>query len=167
MQSPKHEDALPSLVFSRDVPPAYRPLLTEFRTRLELDPKPHVFRFTVRLTERADDEITIQSRSLMSIMSFIAKGVELPPAHADAGWARPSPAAKWTGERPAVPLRVRSGTEQPDNAFVAIPYHGHWFYIDHSDLLSKRMFAMLQGLFELQAPASAGAAPLLTLPAAP
>jgi hypothetical protein len=50
------------------------------------------------------------------------------------------------------------------DAFVAVRYLDAWFYIDRADLDSKRMFAMLLGLFELQAPASSGAAPMLTLP---
>ena len=48
--------------------------------------------------------------------------------------------------------------------FVAIQYRGHWFYVDESDLQSKRMFTLLMFLFELQAPAGGGAAPLITLP---
>jgi hypothetical protein len=164
VQATTEKKGLPSLVFVEDVAAADRPLVEELRSMLELDPELRVFRFTTRLQGRARDEITIQTRSLMSIMGFVAKGVELPPAHVEAGWAREFPAQYWEGPRPAVPLRVRSQAEQPLDAFVAVRYLDAWFYIDRADLDSKRMFAMLLGLFELQAPASSGAAPMLTLP---
>ena len=64
-----------------------------------------------------------------------------------------------------LPLRVRSQSERPSNAFSAVQYQGYWFYVDQADLESKVVFQMLLALFELQAPAGGQVAPLLTLPA--
>ena len=49
--------------------------------------------------------------------------------------------------------------------FQAIRQKRDWFYIDHSDIKSKRTFATIQVFFQLAAPAGGAAAPLLTLPA--
>jgi len=61
-------------------------------------------------------------------------------------------------------LRVHSGTWPPVNASVAIEHHGHWFWIDDSDLTSKSTFALLSQLFSLQAGGASAAAPVLTIP---
>ena len=50
-------------------------------------------------------------------------------------------------------------------AFVAIRYDDHWFYIRHSDIPSKRAFGLITYLFRLQASSANLSAPLLTLPA--
>jgi hypothetical protein len=163
----KDEADLPTLVIADEVPDLYQSSLDEFRTTLDLDPDLDSFRFTTRLTGRARGEITIQSRSLMSIMSFVAKGVELPAAHVEAGWATGFATDGWESAQSAIPLRVRSQAGEPANAFASVRYGGAWFFIDHRDLRSKRMFVTLQALFELQAPAGSAAAPLLTLPTGP
>ena len=66
---------------------------------------------------------------------------------------------------PALPLEVRWSESRPRTAHVAVKFRGGWFYIDESDIRSKRTFVTLLVLFELQAPDGATAAPLLTLPA--
>ena len=55
----------------------------------------------------------------------------------------------------------------PEDAFVAVRYQGHWFYIAHSDIESKRAFGVLSSLFRVQAPTATSTAPILTLPAGP
>lgn len=48
-------------------------------------------------------------------------------------------------------LRIRTAEKAPQTAMVAVPYRGHWFYIDDSDLDAKSTFALLSQLFALQA----------------
>lgn len=156
---------LPNLVFDDDVPQQFQAAVDELRELLELDPDTGVFRVTTRMTRRKPDEIAIHSRSLLAIMSFLAKGVEVPDVHLSDGWAEQFATPNEEGYASNLPLRIRSAKERPKDAFAAVKYQAHWFYIDQSDLLSKGVFQMLLALFELQAPAGGGAAPLLTLPA--
>ena len=165
LQRPEGDSGLPNLVFDYDVPQAFQPAVAELRDLLNLDTKRDVFRVTTRLARRNPDEITIHSRSLLAIMSFLAKGVEIPEAHLADGWAEPFKAPPDASVAPYIPLRIRSQQEPPGSAFAAVRYQGYWFYIEQADLESKAMFQMLLALFELQAPAGGTAAPLLTLPA--
>jgi hypothetical protein len=165
LQRPEGESGLPNLVFDYDVPREFQPAVGELRTLLALDPKRDVFSVTTRLAQRKADEITIHSRSLLAIMSFLAKGVEIPKVHLADGWAEPYQAPPDASVTPYIPLRIRSRPERPGSAFAAVRYQGYWFYVDQADLSSKAMFQMLLALFELQAPAGGTAAPLLTLPA--
>ncbi len=117
---------------------------------------------TDRLTQRAPNEITVQPRSLMGVMSFLSRGVEVPEAHRELGWVVDM--GSWEG---LVPFRIRSSKEKPGDVFVTVRYHDHWFYIDLADHESKRAFGLLIYIFELQAPATTAAAPILTLPTGP
>ena len=61
-------------------------------------------------------------------------------------------------------IHVYSSRGYPDNAFVAAKYRGYWYFIDNEDLNSKRTFALLQGLYNLQAGGIKQSTPLLTIP---
>lgn len=161
------EEGAPELtfVFSADIPARYRPLVDELKATLGLDPRRDEFRVTSRMTRRHEDEVTIQPRSLLAIMSFVAKGVRIPDEHAEAGWVVAFPEALDEAGRTLIPLEIRAQREPPDRAFVAARYRDYWFYIDQADLQSKRTFLLILVLFELQAPAGSGVGPVLTLPA--
>ncbi len=142
--------------------PETREQSAELKRILGLDPERNVFRVTDRLLRRKPDEISVQSRSLLTLMTFLGQAIKVP---------RPNPIAKEATQikrarisSPAVPLQVHSSTEPPDDAFVAVEYLGTWFYIERGDNSTKQTFSLLAYLFQLQAPA-AGAAPLLTVPA--
>jgi len=41
------------------------------------------------------------------------------------------------------------GTEAPADAYAAVPYKGYWYWIDDTDIASKRTFTFLMILFSL------------------
>ena len=150
------------LVIEKDLDEDTEALADEFRNMLDLDTGLNVFKLTDRLTQRSPNEITVHPRSLMGVMSFLSRGVEVPDAHRELDWVVDM--VSWEG---LVPFRIRSSKEKPDDGFVAVRYHDYWFYIDFTDHESKRAFGLLMYIFELQAPATSAAAPILTLPAGP
>ena len=152
------------LVIVKKVPSEYQALEAEFRAKLGLDPMRHRFTITSRATELQSNEISIQTRSLLATMLFLSKGVDVPSVDLTKGHVFPVSIDRSNPQKPLVPMHVRTSRTPPEEAFVAIQYRGHWFYVDESDLQSKRMFTLLMFLFELQAPAGGGAAPLITLP---
>jgi len=154
--------AMRYLVIEEDLDEDTQALVDELRSMLGLDSSLNVFEMTERLTQRAPNEITVQPRSLMGVMSFLSRGVEVPEVHRELGWV--TDMGSWEG---LVPFRIRSSKEKPDDVFVAVRYHDHWFYIDLADHESKRAFGLLIYIFELQAPETSAAAPILTLPAGP
>jgi hypothetical protein len=165
LQRSENESRLAMLVFDDDVATELRHQVAEFKHLLDLAPDRDVFRVTTRLTRRKPDEIAIHSRSLLAIISFVSKGVDVPDSHVSAGWVEVFPEPDVGTEDVILPLRVHSQKERPANAFCAVRYQGHWFYVDQADLESKAVFQMLLALFELQAPTGGAVAPLLTLPA--
>ena len=63
-------------------------------------------------------------------------------------------------------FRVHSvkSDKRPPNAHVAVPYKGHWFYIDETDQDTKSTFSLLVELSRLELAGKAGPGPVLTLP---
>jgi len=152
------------LVVTENVAPEYQPLLDEMRSTLGLDPGRNSFRITSRATGLQPNEISIQTRSLLAIMGFLSKGVDVPGEHLTEGRVHPTLKELQDPQERVIPIHIQTSRAPPEAAYVAVQYRGHWFYVDDSDLLSKRAFLLLMFLFELLAPSGDGAAPLLTLP---
>ncbi len=62
-------------------------------------------------------------------------------------------------------LRIPSSPEKPGDAFVAVPYRDHWYWIDDRDLPSKALFSFLMFVFTLVETGEKGAPPIVTIPA--
>jgi len=62
-------------------------------------------------------------------------------------------------------VRIHSSNSKPSDASVAVPYRGHWFWIDDRDLRSKRAFAFMLMLFTLADTGQKENLPLITIPA--
>jgi hypothetical protein len=142
--------------------PGTRELIDELKGILGLDPERKVFRVTDRLLRRKPDEISVQSRSLLTLMTFLGQTIEVPRTNPIATEATQVKRARISS--PAVPLKVHSSIEPPDDAFVAVQYLGSWFYIERGDTSTKQTFSLLAYLFQLQAPEASTAAPILTVP---
>jgi hypothetical protein len=62
-------------------------------------------------------------------------------------------------------IRVHSGASKPDDAFVAVSYRDHWFWIDDRDIDSKKAFYFLMLMFSFSEQGDTGqAAPVFTIP---
>jgi hypothetical protein len=60
---------------------------------------------------------------------------------------------------------VLSSVSEPEDAFIAVPYRDHWFFIDDRDIWSKRTFYFLMLMFSFtERSDSAQAMPVLTVP---
>jgi len=153
------------LVIAEEVPEDLRPLLAELRQLIGLT-NHNRFRITDRVTNLKDDEISIQTRSIMAMMEFMARGVEVSVEHLQDGWVIDYGLQNSEGEatKALIPFRMHSSKNRPENVFAAIRFRNHWYYIDHADITSKRALSLIIVLFRLQAPTSSGAAPILTLP---
>jgi len=107
----------------------------------------------------------IQTRSLLAMMSFLAKGVEVPPEHLEQKMVLDYeiPAAQ-NGEEKLIPFRLRSSRNRPVNSYAAVRYLDYWYYVDNSDIDSKISLTLMVSLFRILAPSGAGQAPVVTLP---
>jgi len=153
------------LIIAEEVAEDLRPMLGELRQLIGLSNR-NRFRITDRVTNLKDDEISIQTRSVMAMMEFMARGVEVPLEHLEDGWVIDYGLQSSEGEmaKALIPFTMHSSKNRPENVFAAVRFRGYWYYIDHADITSKRALSLITVVFRLQAPTPSGAAPILTLP---
>jgi len=128
----------------------------------------HAPEYTVAYGEvaRNDTELAMLTRSTLSIMIELAGQVRVPPEHVAEGRTPSSLADKGDTETDKRRLiDIHSGRDKPADAFAAVSYRDHWFWIDDRDLKSKRTFAYLMLLFSLTETGGKEGLPLVTIPA--
>jgi len=99
---------------------------------------------------------SVQLRSFLDVMFSLGKNAEVPEAHLDQ--VRDTPGNGW--------IRIRSSSNHPDDAMVAVKHNGYWFSIANTDIRSKDTFALVKLLYQMQAGDIPTVQPLLTLPIA-
>ncbi len=131
------------------------------RELLGLDPEVRQFRMVYGLVPQKADEIAVLTGSVWAIMLNISRQFEVPPEHVQSG--RTDEAFRSTRPGNSPPIQVSYATEKPNNAFVAVRAHEHWFYISQNDSGSKRVFSFLQLLLNLTETATPDNAPVFTI----
>jgi hypothetical protein len=112
---------------------------------------------------RSGREVAMITRSMLEIILNLGVGIDLPAGDAASG--RVLPGLRQAGDEAATPLvHIRSGAKAPETAYAAMPYKGHWYWIDDNDIASKRTFTFMMILFSLAETGQAVAAPVVTVP---
>jgi len=153
--------AVTFVVFQRDVEEAQADILL-VKDALRLDSKRDEFRLVFG-SARGPDEIALNTRSIQQVLAELATGIDVPEQDLLDGraTARDRAAADDTD----VLMHIRSGNEQPADAFATVRYRNHWFWIDDRDLNSKRMFVFLTMFMSLTESGALPQTPVLTIPA--
>jgi hypothetical protein len=151
------------LVIDHVVPEDLRPLVTELRQLIGIR-SGNRFKITSRTTELGADEISVQTRSVMAMVKYMARGIEIPAAHLEAGWVIDYGLQTIESMDRLFPFRVHSSRARPHNAFAAVRYQDYWYSVDQADIVSKRSLEHLMIFYQINAPVSEDSAPLLTLP---
>jgi hypothetical protein len=137
------------------------------REILGLPPDIKDFRVVFGSAPASANEVAMLTRSMLEmLLDLAATTIDVPASHVAEGRVPATPTFATDpsgGYRPM--LRVRSGTERPDDAFVAIRYSDHWFWIEDRDHPSKQLFSFLLILFSLTESDTGKMAPLVTIPA--
>lgn len=134
--------------------------------------------FAVELTDTATRDgaalnggtrpLLLRGRALLGVLYALSQLVETPDAHVADGVAyspnTADPDAQWDVVMGGY-FRVRTSPRRPDNAFVAVRYRSHWYYIDDTDHDTKATFDLVGHLFALQSAGADGGTPLLTVSA--
>ena len=150
---------------AKDVPPQTLADIAELRRLWGLNPDATEFKLVFGATAANDRELAVLTRSMMHIMATMAAQVEAPAAHLAEGRVAPGwESAGGATNRPGL-IRIQSAKSKPADAFVAIAYRDHWFWIDDRDLKSKRAFAFMMLLFTLAETGEKEPLPLITIPA--
>ena len=128
---------------------------------LGLDPAATEYQVTYGAVARSDREVAMQTRSLFEIMVELSARVDPPDVHVGKGFVSGALAEE---QRVGVPFRVQSGDSEPGEAYAAIRYLDHWFWIPNHDEESKVIFVFLMLLSSLAESGEGKIAPVVTVP---
>jgi hypothetical protein len=132
------------------------------REILGLNPDALDFRVAYGAVAADDREIAMLTRSMLQIMVELASYIEVPEKDVREGRVYGSSEEVDAGAPPLI--RIRSGSSHPKEAFVSVSYRDNWFWIDDTDVPSKRVFSFLMMLFSLTETGSREGAPIVTVP---
>jgi len=91
--------------------------------------------------------LNVMTRSALEMLIALAKEIDVPAQHIDEG--RTIGIVDNTRDTDNYLVRINSSNDRPKNAFVDVPYQGHWFYVDNTDFQSKRTFTFVKILLSL------------------
>jgi len=157
----KHDDGDEIVLMFREHPDAeVASEISSVLRLLRLNPDSRRFSVSGGICPAEENEIKFETRSILMIMHALAMGVEVPSKHR----AETLDAPVDPGSLNLLPVRVLSGEKRPEDAYAAIQYLNHWFWIDGHDVQSKRAFSFIQLLMNLSEGGTENRAPVLTLP---
>jgi hypothetical protein len=149
----------------KNIEPNIETKIDTVRKLLALNPDLKEYKVVYGSVAADDREMAIQSRSMMEILGELGAYIDVPDAHVAEKSATPAMVEEEAIAANIPPLiRVKSGGEEPDDAFAAVRYRDHWFWIEHQDLKSKRVFSFLMFLFSLADSGTPRQAPVVTIP---
>jgi hypothetical protein len=154
------------VVFFRrdDVTPEIAEKAAEIRRLLKLPADQQKFVLTYSPVRGGENELAVNSRSMLQIMAAFASYMDVPEAHLKDHSALPGfePAASEGGKES---VHIHSGEEQPTGAFVAVRYRDYWYWIDDGDWKTKRALTAVMFFFTLAGSGGNEQMPLITIPA--
>ncbi|MCK5372189.1 MAG: hypothetical protein KAQ62_26695 [Cyclobacteriaceae bacterium] len=132
--------------------------IAKVKRLLQLRSDLNSFPIVYGMIQESDEEIVVQTRSILEILVNLSYHIEVPEEHITEGI---------TGIT-FIPtngpgFQIESSKEKPDHALVAISTRDYWYYIDDKDLPSKNMFAFVQILMSLTADGQSVVSPLISI----
>jgi hypothetical protein len=105
------------------------------------------------------DTLSIQTRSVIQMLGAMSRFIDVPAEIAS--FATPGYDLSQTSRRP---FHVLSGADRPEQSFAQVKYHDYWYWIENSDMESKRVFTLMLFITTLTNQAGTQKAPVLTIP---
>ncbi len=136
----------------------------EIRRLLKLPAEGTKYTIVYSPVRGADNELAVNSRSMLQIMAAFSSYLDVPEADLKDHRAVPGFEQAAPGNRGDVAC-IHSGKAKPAHAFAAVHYRDYWFWVDDSDLLTKRALTTVMFLFTLAETGEAAKLPLVTIPA--
>jgi hypothetical protein len=139
--------------------------IKELRQLLRLDPEVEEIRIAFGATARDNKELALQTRSIFQIMATMAGQADVPAEDVAQGRTPPRFEEAGAGGEVRRLISIHNSKNKPADAYAAVYYRNHWFWIDDRDLKSKRSFAFMMLLFSLAETGEKENLPLITIPA--
>lgn len=132
----------------------------ELRKLLGVDETIGEIPISVGLLRPRDGGITIYTFSLFQMLVAQGKHVSVPDGAAKFA---ATGVADIRGGQPTI--AIRSGVKKPETSAAAVPYAGHWYWIERDDQESKVTLMAFTMLYRLLESGTPGNLPVLTIPA--
>jgi hypothetical protein len=161
----KSRDETAVLFFRRDnASPEIVDKIAEIRQLLKLPEGVQKFKLVYSPVSGATNELAVGSRSMVQVMGAFASYADVPEEDLKDGRAPPSLSST---NRPGKsdPVKIKCSKDKPADAFAAVHYRGHWFWIDDGDWRSKRALTAVMFLFTMAETGGSENLPLITIPA--
>jgi hypothetical protein len=140
--------------------------VTEIRKLLKIPETVQKFNLVYSPMLGATNELTVGSRSMLQIMGAFASYADVPEQDLQEQRALPSaPNSDATGGRDPVEIKCSPGKPAEGEAFAAVHYRNHWFWIADRDWRSKRALTAIMFLFTMSDSGGDQPLPLITIPA--
>ena len=157
---PKSLQAVVFILQSRNLTEETKAQMRELRAILSLDPNKNELTVIFGVVQAKNDEIAIQTRSILQLLLTLAGNVEVPQTDISEGRVLPGTDLRAGG---VGRMRIRYGRDKPADAIVCINYRDAWFWVDDRDIESKRTFALTMLLSTLTETDAREALPLVTI----
>jgi len=167
VEKDKSRGRLATVIFStRTASPEIAHWQNELRTLLGLDPAAGSYALVYGAEAENNREIALESFSLMHLLSGLAAQVEIPTNEIGDGRAYQgaAEAGAAAGSNQSA-FRVKCADAKPADAFAAVRYRDHWYWIDDRDLESKRAISFVLLVFTLAENDRRESPPQITIPA--
>ena len=153
------------MFFRRDnLPPDLLDELAEIRRLLKLPEGQQQFNLIYSPVLGATNELAVGSRSMVQIMQAMASYAEVPESDVKDGRATPS-LQSTNNAGNSNPVSIKCSQDKPADAFAAVHYRNHWFWVDDRDWRTKRAFTAIMFLFTMAETGADEKLPLITIPA--
>jgi hypothetical protein len=158
--------ATSGVVFFRreDISPEILEKSAEVRRLLKMPAERQQFTLTYSPGRGAENELAINSRSMLQIMGAFANHLDVPDAHLKDKSAIPAFEGQSDEDRQQM-VRIHSGKDKPAAAFASVYYRSHWFWVEDSDWRTKRALTAVMFFFTLADSGTPERLPLITIPA--
>ena len=165
VEEDKDKNATAVVFFRRDdVAPEIVEKAAEIRRLLKLPAEQQKFALSYSPVRGAENELAVNSRSMLQIMASFASYLDVPEADLKDRSAVPA-LGNSAPENNSNPVRIHSGKDKPAKAFAAVHYRDHWFWIEDGDWRTKRALTAVMFFFTLAETGSPERLPLITIPA--
>jgi hypothetical protein len=165
VQEDKAKDETGVVFFRREgVPQEIVDKCAEIRRLLNLPPDKQDFVLTYSPVRGTDNELAVNSRSMLQIMGAFSSYMDVPQEDLDNNRASPSFESA-SADSVQDMVRIHSGKERPVGAFAAVLYRNTWFWVDDGDLKTKRALTAVMFFFTLTERRGEEPLPLVTIPA--
>ena len=149
----------------------YKNAFNQIYKLLELDRNKDEFSLStdfLKLESTQNTQWIVRPRSISGLLYYLSHNVIAPYRHLEdlvtVTRTKDGGTFDWSDTPAGHVFKVMTSKEQPEDAYIATHYRGHWFYIEDTNLESKSTFMLLRQLFDLQAGQKQSTGPTLTLP---